>query len=331
MTKVGFITSPLISGHAVRGVGFYTQRLLTSLKSQAVNYDIKIVENGLDCQIVHYPFFDLFNHTLSILKKSKTVVTVHDVIPLEFPERYPPGIKGSVNLLLQKLALSRIDSVITDSYASLTAIHKYLNVDHQKLKLIYLAAAEVYKPINNKALLTRIKTKYQLPDKFVLYVGDVNWNKNIPGLIQACHLARLPLVIVGKNALKVDFLDLTHPQLQHLRGIKWEGVHRLGFVPDADLVVIYNLAKVYCQPSFAEGFGLPVLEAMSCGTAVACSKTHSLPEIAGDAATYFEPANVQDMAKALSNASAKNTIVQASKFSWDKTASETLQVYQELS
>lgn len=331
MTKVGFITSPLVTGHAIRGVGFYTQRLLAGLKSHAKNYKLEIVENGFDCEVVHFPFFDLFNHTLPIFKRSRTVVTIHDVIPLEFPQRYPAGIRGTVNLTLQKLALVTVDRIITDSYASLIAIRNHLNVDHQKLKLVYLAAAIVYKPVKNKALLARIKNKYRLPDKFVLYVGDINWNKNIPGLIQACHLARLPLVIIGKNALKVDSLDLTHPQLRHLRGIKWEGVHRLGFVPDADLVVIYNLAKVYCQPSFAEGFGLPVLEAMACGTAVACSKTHSLPEIAGYAATYFDPANIQEIATSLLHASTSGTVVQASKFSWDKTAGETLQVYKELS
>ena len=333
MIKVGFITAPLTNANAVRGVGFYTRRLLPELKKQAKDFGLEILEiNSLDqleqlgqLEIVHYPYFDLFRHTLPIYKQIKTIVTVHDVIPLEFPDHYPPGLQGWFNLQLQKIALSRVEGVITDSHASVKSIHKYLGVPHAKLKLVYLAADQIFKKVANP------KNKFNLPKKFVLYVGDVNYNKNIPNLVTACKLANFPLVIVGKQAAQLENLDLAHPELCHLQNLNLDSVLRLGFVSDDDLVNIYNLATVYCQPSFSEGSGLPVLEALACGTPVACSNTSSLPEIAGDNAAYFDPHDVKSMSQAIIKAinhqpSTKNL----SQFSWQETAKQTLMVYQEI-
>lgn len=328
MKKVGFITSPLTSGHAVRGVGFYTQRLLDHMKPIAKDYGFEIIEISNDSQptthnlqLIHYPFFDPFSHTLPIIKKTKTVVTIHDVIPLEFPDHYPPGIRGWVNLQLQKLALSGVERVVTDSFYSLIQINKFLSVPPHKLRLIYLAADPVFKKITHPA------NKYNLPKKFVLYVGDINYNKNIENLVLACKKINLPLVIVGKQAAEIEKLNLSHPELRHLRDIDWSGVTRLGLVDN--LVDIYNLASVYCQPSLSEGFGLPVLEAQACGTSVACSKGGSLPEVAGNTAVYFDQYNINDMAAALTTAM-KQKRVAVNNFSWDTTARQTLQVYSEL-
>ncbi len=326
MKTVGFVTSPLTTGHATRGVGFYTKRLLTSLKSQASSHNIEIIEDNLSADLVHYPFFDLFIHSLPLFKK-KTIVTVHDVIPLEFPEHYPIGVKGRINLKLQKLALNGVESVITDSQASKKSIINYLNYPKAKIQVVYLAADEKFKPITDNKLLNIVKDKFHLPDKYVLYVGDINWNKNIPGLVRACKLAHLPLVIVGKNAANIESLDLNHSELRHLRGVDWISVQRLGFVSDDDLVAVYNLASVYCQPSFAEGFGLGVLEALACETPVACSSAHSLPEVGGEAVTYFDPHNISQMSQAILNAKQAEGILQVQKFSWEKTAQETIMIY----
>lgn len=330
MIKVGFITKSLTDGNAQRGVGFYAKRLLPKLKEFAKDFDIEILEidNSLkieNCKlkIIHYPYFDLFFHTLPIYRKTKTVVTVHDVIPLEFPNIYKPGIKGRLNLYLQGLALQTTDAIITDSYYSLKNIHKYLGVSHSKLKLIYLAASEKYKKISKP------KNKFNLPKDFVLYVGDVNYNKNIPGLIKAASLAQLPLVMVGKQATEIETMDLNHPELRHLKDLDFKNVIRLGFVSDEDLVTIYNLAMVYCQPSFSEGFGLNPLEALACGTPVASSNCGSLPEILGDDAIYFDPKDISQIANAILKA--KNSKIDfKSNFTWDKTAKETLVVYKSL-
>jgi len=332
MTRVGFVITPLSSGHAVRGVGFYTKRLLNHMKPMASDLGFEILEIGSylefrnsNLDIVHYPFFDLFTASLPIIKSTKTVVTIHDVIhdviPLVFPDHYPPGVRGWINLQFQKLSLSNVDRVITDSFYSLTNINKFLGVPPHKLRLVHLAADPVFKKIPHPA------NKYNLPSKFVLYVGDINYNKNIPLLVQACKKLSLPLVIVGKQALEMEKLNLSHPELRHLRDINWSGVTRLGFVDD--LVDIYNLASVYCQPSLSEGFGLPVLEAQACGTPVACSRSGSLPEVAGDTVVYFDPYSVDNIVSSLSAAIKQKRVV-VNTFSWEKTASQTLMVYEEL-
>jgi glycosyltransferase involved in cell wall biosynthesis len=336
MKKIGFITSPLNSGHASRGVGFYTKHILNELKIQSSKFDMEIHEisnlrfRTSNYDLIHYPFFDPFNHTLPIIKKNKTVVTIHDVIPLEFPDHYPPGFKGNINLILQKLSLSNVDRIITDSLASVNSIHKYLGVPLNKLKLVYLAVASQYKPIKNKQVLLRVKNKYTLPDKFILYVGDFNWNKNIPGLISAAKKIGIPLVWVGKHALEIESLDLSHSELAHLKDLDLGPTHRLGFVPDDDLAAIYNLASVYCQPSFAEGFGLPVLEALACGTPVACSNTHSLPEVATNNADYFDPHNIDQVVTAIKTALSRERHAPELPFSWEKSAVNTLQVYKDV-
>jgi glycosyltransferase involved in cell wall biosynthesis len=338
MKKIGFINTPLSSGHAIRGVGFYTRNLLNQMSKLAPEYGIQIVETASpegEFDLIHYPFFDLFYPTLPLFKSTPTVVTIHDVIPLEYPSHYPPGIKGLLNLIHQKLSLNSVDRVITDSYASVMGIRSNLHVPNHKIKLVYLAADEVYQPVKDKKQLLRVKNKFNLPDKFVLYVGDINWNKNILSLVTACEKAHEKLVIVGKQAATIDSMDLSHPELRHLVEFKLHistNVIRLGFVSTEDLVSIYNLATVYCQPSFAEGFGLPILEAMSCGTPVVCSNTSSLPEIGGDAVLYFSPDSVDEIAGAISRvkSSPEKSLEQAAKFSWEKAAIQTLLVYKEI-
>ncbi|MBI5358738.1 glycosyltransferase family 4 protein [Candidatus Amesbacteria bacterium] len=329
MIKVGFVTKSLTDGNAQRGVGFYAKRLLPKLKEYSHEYGIEIceIENSLEIEnckleIVHYPYFDLFYHTLPLFRKSKTVVTLHDVIPLEFQEVYKQGLKAKLNLFLQGLALQTVDAVITDSFYSLKNIRKYLNIPHEKLKLVYLAADEIFKP-------KKVTKKYNLPKEFVLYVGDVNYNKNIPGLIEACKLAKLSLVMVGRQAKEIETMDLDHPELCHLKSLDLVYPLRLGFVSDEDLVDIYNLASVYCQASFSEGFGLNPLEALACGTPVASSNHGSLPEILGDSAVYFDPYDVKAMSQAIIT-SMKHKSPTMNNFTWDKTAKETLTVYKSL-
>jgi glycosyltransferase involved in cell wall biosynthesis len=340
MKKVGFITSPLTSGNAVRGVGFYAKHLLNKLILNAKDYGFEIhptVSPSLNYDLVHYPFFDPFIHSLPIYKITKTIITIHDIIPLEYPQNYPTGFKGRLSLELQKLSLNNISGVITDSFTSVNSIHKYLGIPDYKIKLVYLAAADTYKRIKVSPLVIK---KYSLPKRFVLYVGDVNWNKNLPRLIKSCLSLNIDLVLVGKQLALIETLNTNHPELEHLKDIKYllssPLIHRLGFVPEDDLAHIYNLATLYCQPSYAEGFGLPVLEAMSCGTPVVCSNSHSLPEIAENAVNYFNPENQLDLtsklADVLNNSHlqkqlSQKGLLQSTKFTWDQTAKNTLQAY----
>ena len=345
--KVAIDVSPLKSAHQFRGIGAYTKNLVKALQSvKRADFEEVLVEEGKipkDCDLIHYPFFDLFFRSLPLLRGKKTVVTIHDTTPLVFPEHYPPGIKGRLKLSAQKIALKTVNAVIADSKNSQKDIVKYLNYPKEKIFVVYLAAANIFQPIKERKKLTKIRKKYHLPRQFILYVGDVNYNKNILGLAKACQSIKVPLVIIGKQTVQKKF-DKTHVENQPLvQLIKLYGedpeVVRLGFVPNEELVILYNLATVYCQPSFYEGFGLPVLEAMACGTPVVTSKKASLAEIAGRAAILVDPYDISDIANGLTVAiddeDLREDLIarglkQAKKFSWEKVADETYKVYQKV-
>ena len=276
--KVAINIRPLHSAHKLRGIGYYTESLLKALeKDETINIirftDLRDLKN---VDLIHYPWFDFYFHSLPIRKRISTVVTVHDVIPLIFKDKYPPGLKGSLNFFLQKLALKRATAIITDSKASRRDIQKYLQIKEEKISVIPLAVDEDFKILGETKILLA-KRKYNLPDEFILYVGDVNWTKNIPFLIKGFHkiiqdstLKETRLVLVGNAFLKkVD--NIIHPELEPLKKVNKlirelnleNKIIRMGDIDKDQLVAFYNLASVYVQPSLYEGFGLPVLEALS--------------------------------------------------------------------
>jgi len=352
--RVAIDISPLKNANRYRGVGTYTNQLVESLKSLNIpNFSFQLIEGGgiiKDCDLIHYPFFDPFFLTLPLKKEKPTVVTIHDVTPLIFPEHYPPGIRGTIKFQIQKFSLKGTKAVITDSENSKKDIFKYLNYPKEKIYVIPLAPGKEFKPITNHQSLTTIKRKYCLPSQFVLFVGDVNYNKNIPGLIKAFsrfllqtseHSSRssFKLVLVGKAFLD-ESLKEAKEILQLINSLKLsKKVVRLGWIPTEDLVGIYNLATVYCQPSFYEGFGLPVLEAMACGCPVVVANTSSLPEICGGATVLVDPYNINDIAigikKILCDISIydmlrKKGLKWVKNFSWKKVVQKTYEVYQKV-
>lgn len=353
--KVAIDAGPLTSGDKIRGIGAYTRGLIASLK-RTKGMEIDAFDFSTNAQklsgydIVHYPYFRPFFITLPFRKVSRTIVTIHDLIPLIYPKHYPPGIRGKINFLIQRFLIKNVDAIITDSETSKKDIVRFLGVKSERICVVRLAAGNEFRKIKDRKFLNGVKEKYRLPDKFVLYVGDVNYNKNIPGLIRACRIAKMPLVICGKQASEIEdqggsletikgpkdwirfLLNKPHPELAHytsiLKAFEGEGVQRLGFVPTADLVGVYNLATLYCQPSFYEGFGIPVLEAIACGTPVVVSRTQALVEIAEGAATFVDPKNPKEMADGFGK------LVRSPKlrreYLWEKVASETADVYQSL-
>jgi len=340
---IAFETGAAQDLNSVRGIGSYTQNLQKALTKYKQELGIDFVKKGFNSSsydLVHYPYFDLFFHTLPLKSKTKRIVTIHDVIPLIFPDKFPAGIKGRVNLLLQKLALKNVDFVICDSQTSKGDVVKKLQVPPQKVKVVYLAAGEQFRKITNNVELQAVRQKYQLPDKFALYVGDVNWNKNLKGLLESVAISKVPLVMVGsalanKQLPQVKELDRLSQQL----GIG-DLVIKTGFVPQKDLAAIYNLSEVVVVPSFYEGFGLPVLEGMACGIPVICSQNSSLTEIGGSVAIFCDPARPADIAAKIkstisltaterSNLAAKCK-AHSKKFSWEKTAQQTIDIYQEV-
>jgi len=308
------------------------------------NFSLQLIKQGevpRDVDLVHYPYFDLFFLTLPLRKLKPTVVTIHDVIPLLFPERYPRGVKGWLKFQVQKQSLRGVRAVITDSENSREDIVKYLNFRKEKIFVVPLAPGEEFRILKSNLFLFRIKEKYQLPERFVLYVGDVNWNKNVEGLIKAFAKSKiqdpnLKLILVGK-AFEDKNLKETNSLLQSIKELNLiNQVKILGYVPTSDLVGIYNLATVYCQPSFYEGFGLSVLEAMACGCPVVAAKTASLPEICGKAAVMVDAGEIgkisEGLIKVIGDHKLRRKLIQeglkqVKKFSWEKVARQTIDVY----
>lgn len=293
--------------------------------------------------MVHFPYFEPFFLALPLYKKYKTVVTVHDLTPIVFPNAFPRGLKGDLKWQMQRYALKRADAIITDSESSKKDVVKYVGVRESKVYVVYLAAGEKFRHQASDIGRQILRTKYNLPEKFLLYVGDVTWNKNLPRLIDAIKKLKLPLVMVGKSLVSEDY-DQNNPWNADLnrvndlvRGDK--NITRLGFVPDEDLVVLYNLATAVAMPSLYEGFGLPVLEAMACGCPVITSKEGSLPEVAGNAAYYVDAYDVKSISEGikkvfedegLGKELSEKGLKQVEKFSWKITASQTLQVYEKV-
>lgn len=339
--KVAIDMRAMLSGHKTRGVGYYLANLLEQLH---VSDEVDVIEakspnDFTAADIVHYPVFDLFQKTLPIFKPKPVVVTIHDVTPLIFPQAYPPGIKGMINLNVQKLSLKNVKGVITDSKSSMDDIHKYLGIKKDLITPIYLASSAQFRVVSDKEKLLSIKEKYDLPDEYGLYVGNVNWNKNIYRIAVAAVKVGVVMVFVGKGF--EDTNPRNHSELQSYRKFLADfqnsaQVRLLGFVPDEDLVGVLNLSKMCLFPSLYEGFGLPILEAQACGVPVITSQVSSMPEVAGEGALYVDPEDVSEiseaMMKIIENPSLAREIVKKGfenqkKFSWQKTAQATIDVY----
>ena len=354
--KIAIDVSPTVDGNSVRGVGYYTNQLVKSLQNEIKinsdykNWSIDLIKNSQELKtksykLIHYPYFDPFKLTLPKNKKIPFVVTVHDLIPLQFKNHFPSGIKGKIKWLIQKNHLKYAKKIITVSHYSKYIINQITKYPLSQIFVTHLGADNSFKKNTDKIRLDEIKKKYNLPSKFVLYVGDINWNKNIPNLVRSCLKNKYPLVIVGSTAVKKDVPD--HPWTKDLRWLQSKSkvlkIQRsnvlilTGFVPDEDLPLIYNLATVYCQPSFAEGFGLPLVQAMQSGCPVVYSQDTCLPEIMDDVGISFNPRSVSDIASALKKMWLDNKlrdkqqlmgIKRAKMFNWKFTAKQTLAVYQ---
>lgn len=331
--------------HRVRGTGFYIESLKKSLLQFFPQHNYVFFDSGeklpQDIDVVHYPYFEPFFLSLPYRKNCKNIVTVHDLTPLVFPKYFPIGIKGNIKWYFQKRTLQKMDGILTDSLCSKRDIIKYAGISEEKIHVVYLAVDESFKKIKDNDRKQQIRKKYNLPDKFLLYVGDVTWNKNLPNLLEAIKKINIPLVMIGKALLEPHF-DRKNPWNQDLLKVQRlaEGnrnIIRLGFVPTEDLVFFYNIATLFVMPSFYEGFGLPILEAMSCGCPVITTKNGSLSEIADDAVYYVNAHEIDSIAIGIKDVFENDDIQkllskkgqqQAKMFSWKKTAQATIEVYE---
>lgn len=255
--------------------------------------------------------------------KAKLITTIHDLTFLKYPQTHTP-YSVAVHTRHLTRAKKYADRIIAVSESTKKDLIDY-GIPEEKISVIYEAANPIFKPVDPCS----VKAKYGLTEDYFLSVGTLEPRKNLKRLIEAFS-ALLPVRQAGHTS-----------QLAIAGPIGWGGslktasnVKFLGFVPDEDLAGLYSGAKAFVYPSLYEGFGLPVLEALSCGCPVITSNLSSLPEVGGDAAIYVNPKSVTEITKAMmaiqKMSLSQKALVQAKKFSWEKTARDTLKLYQEV-
>ena len=294
-------------------------------------------------------FFPAVYSYFPILNRTKVLLTLHDVIADHHPSLIFPNAKSKyLWKLKQRIAIKQADMVATVSEYSKQEIVKYFRLPESKIRLISEAARPVFKvlPTNNGFLSTLEKYDLHLDKRFLLYVGGISPHKNLNTLIDAFKQIadtgiddELKLVLVGDY--KDDPFFSAYPTLKaKVSDLKLEDkVIFTGFITDEDLAYLYNAATLLVFPSLEEGFGLPAIEAMSCGTPVAASKTGSLPEVLGSVGRYFDPMNSKEMAAVIRSVLDDESTRQQMKadglkrsqnFRWKRAAEETLAIFKEL-
>ena len=271
---------------------------------------------------------------LDLVGLKKTIVTCHDIIPIAYYHTRNPIWK------LNAKGLRKAEKIITVSEFSKKDISRYIKYPEEKIEIIPPAVDHnLYYQNRNKAVLK--KYRIEETEKVVLYVGAEEPRKNIQFLINS--LSKLKNRIPQVKLLKVgmpNYIGVREKLLKHIESLNLQkDVIFTGYVSESELAEIYNAVDLFVFPSLYEGFGMPPLEAMACGTPVITSNTSSLPEVVGDAAIVVDPydANklVEEMYQLLTDDGLKEEMIRkglrrSKMFSWDKSARETLRVYKEL-
>ena len=269
---------------------------------------------------------------------SKIVTTVHDLSFMLYPQWHP---KERVEFMEKNFA-SRVelsDVILTVSEYGKREVEKYVGVPGDKIKVVYNAVDERFRPLSKASVTTYLRAK-RYPEDYVLFVGAVEPRKNLETLIGAFgdierSFGNLHLIIVGPKGWlyesvfkKVEELGLTNK------------VHFTGFVADEELIYLYNGAQVFVYPSFYEGFGIPVLEAMACKIPVIVSNTSSLPELVGDAGMLVDPHSQEGFAEAMrkvlgdkdeAERLSEKGYLRSANFSWEKSAKALMDIFKGLS
>lgn len=268
----------------------------------------------------------------------KTVITIHDMAQMYFRETIEEKTLVYLENELPQAA-QKAHRIIAVSETTKNDIVRFLDIPPERVKVVHNGVDAAFCPVADPAQLDQVRTRYRLPERFLLCVGTIQPRKNLARLLEAyakiCqeHGCQHDLVLVGGDGWKSEGL---RQQIQSLQLSK--RVHFTGYVTDADLPLLYNLADIFVFPSLYEGFGLPVLEAMACGIPVVTSNSSSLPEIAGDAALLVDPCDVESIAAGIRTLLAdqelrtdfsRKGIARAKLFTWERCAHETLAVLRE--
>jgi alpha-1,3-rhamnosyl/mannosyltransferase len=264
------------------------------------------------------------------------VFTCYDLIPIVYPEYFSP-FQRAVYRIAHLIATRVSSRIIAISESTKSDLIRAFAVDEQKIVAIPLAADTRFTPQTASAI-AEIRARYGLPHQYCLYVGTNKPHKNLLGLLRAWKLLCDRRALEGYSLVIAGPWDARYPEARAFTSTSGldQSVTFVGEVAEDHLPALYSGSALFIQPSFYEGFGLPVIEAMACGASVACSNTSSLPEVVGDAAYLFNPTDLESMAttigEVISNsrnryALKERGLRQAARFSWAQTASRTVQVY----
>ena len=288
----------------------------------------RIVKDDIDI------YWSISSPIVPALTKVPTIYTIHDLTNIFYPQYHK--LKGRlIDKLFLAKAVKKTNKIIAISDATKKDIVKLFPSTQEKISVTHLGYDKVFKPLPKKEIETHLE-KYKLNSGYVLYVGTLEPRKNIETILKAYSLIDSgvqnmhPLVIVGKKGWKYEKIFEVFKEL----GLK-EKVRFLDYLDFEDLPALYNGASVFVFPSFYEGFGLPPLEAMACGTPVITSNVSSLPEVVEDSGILVDPLDTELIAKNIEAILTDNdlrfelsekAIKQSSKFSWGKTAKQTLNI-----
>lgn len=268
------------------------------------------------------------------------VATVHDVIPLIYPRTVRnPVARARYRRQLDR-TLSAARGIITVSQISLSTLTAFAGVDASRVRVIHNGVSEQFSPVGDPGELEAVRRQYDLPKRFALWVGEFRPNKNLEFLVTAW-------VALHANLEEAPPLVLAGSQEGEFRKIGREVGRRSmdgrvvfpGFIREADLAAVYSAASLFVFPSLYEGFGLPPLEAMACGTPCVVSNSSALPEVTGRAAMMFNPTSVEQFVECVTRVLTdpelngnlrREGFRQSALFSWEKAAAETLEVYRDV-
>jgi glycosyltransferase involved in cell wall biosynthesis len=284
--------------------------------------------------IFHSPDF-----VLPPVARAVKVLTIHDLSFLRVPECADPRLRWYLGQVVPR-SVGRADFLLADSESTRRDLVELLGVPPERVQVIYGGVDAMFAPVEDAEALRRAREKYARGRPFILAVGTLEPRKNYPTLIRAFararQAARLPhaLVIVGRKGWVYEPIFAAVDDL----GLHDEVIFP-GFVPDEELPALYNAADVLVTPSFYEGFGLPALEAMACGTPVIVSDVSSLPEVVGEAGVRIDPRDEAGLAEAIVRVVGDSALRaglreaglrRAREFTWDRAARELLGVYARL-
>ena len=335
----GFHSRNLIGTESIR----QSEHFLKKFKSVIVSNPLlkSFVRKTLSCvSRVSSPSYDLYwqpNYIPQKVKAKKVVTTIHDFSFHIQPQWHPrERIEYYRKNFWEKAAAS--DWIITGSHFTKEEIVNYMGYPEEKITVIYHAVDhKVYRSYEEEVLQVT-KEKFGLSDTFLLFVGSIEPRKNLLNLLKAYHLLsheikkNCPLVLVGFKGWE------NREIMQEIEKEK-EYIHYLGYLSNEELAHVYGLATLFIYPSLYEGFGIPPLEAMACGTAVIASNAASIPEVCGDAAMYIDPNVYEDISEKitslLTNTSKRDTLVKkgllhSKRFTWDKAAGEHIKVFEKV-